>query len=185
VVLAIESKVYVPPSVIKAPADPQKSARAFSDSPEVLARAFVTSLPKDNREQIGQAPNRDPHKRENSDRGERVNQEAASSKTTPTQGAFEAQAFNPESSNRAQYSSASLSPGAVLLQAQLSSENLYQSGREVLSKLFLSTSNKAYIKAGAQPGGEAAALAASVARDEQAKTVQIVRPVLTSVRLTV
>jgi len=176
-VLAVESKVYVPPSVAKTPARPQKPAGSLGDSLETVARAFVESLPKDVRDRVGQAP-RDAQKRDDSDRSARSNQDAPTQKV---QSSYSSGVFSPKLDQEPVYSLPSLNPGAALLQVQLSSDENRPSDRSNPSELALQTRNQAYISSGAQAGGEAAAFAAEIARDEQAKIVQIVPPVLTSV----
>lgn len=178
-VLAVESKVYVPPSVIKTPARFQKSAGSLGDSLETVARAFVDSLPKDVRDRVGQAP-RDAQKRDDSDRSQRSNQDAPTQKI---QSSYSGNVFSPELDQEPAYSSPSLNPGAALLQVQLSSDEQRHSDRTSPSELALQARNQAYISSGAQPGGEAAAFAAAIERDELANTVLIVPPVITSVNL--
>jgi len=179
VVLPVETKVYVPPSVIKTPARPQRYAGLQGDSPEAAVRSFVDTLPKDVRERIGQA-RRDPEKGGTFDRGGRSDKDGSLSKI---QDKPRSNTFSPELIGARAYSSPSLNPGAVLLQVQLSSESFERTGPTKISELALENRNKAYISAGGQKGGEAAAFAASVARDELSKRVQIVAPILTSVNL--
>ena len=181
--LALESRVYAPVSVSKTfPVRPQRHVGDVSDSPQRAAQSFVESLPPDVRDKIGSL-NRDADRRNGFDRTKRDVDETASressSETTQAR-PYEAVAQQQDPI----YTAPILTPGATLLQAQLSTANGFEKLSRDVTSFKREAVNDAYVSAGAQPGGRAAALAAQIAQQEQANQVFIVPPVLTSVNFT-
>jgi hypothetical protein len=151
-----------------------------SDSPHRNAQSFIDTLPADVRDRIGQLT-KNPKKRDQFDQPERADEDAAERKvsraTQRTDNVIHADFRQPI------YTQPILTPNAALLQVQFAEQDSFHSFSSPRSQKEYETFHAAYVNAGAQPGGRAAALAAQIARDELAQTTLIVPPVLTSVNL--
>ena len=180
--LPIEARPYGTPSVVPNPAvraRPQ-AVPAKGESAQAAAQAFVQTLPADVRDKLGQI-NRDAQKKNAFSDAQQTardvdeaafDDENAPARATDFQGAV--------SEERATYSVSALAPSSTLFQAQLNAQeaDLPSSG---FSSYQRETYHDAYLNAGAQPGGRAAAFEAALVREELAKKTLIVPPVLTDV----
>ncbi len=180
--IGVESRVSTLPSVQRTlPVRPHRIAGSVEDSAQKNAQAFIDTLPSDVRDRVGQLF-RDPKKRERFDQPERTSDDQpATRKATRDTGergnVIEVDFQQPI------YTQPILTPSAVLLQVQFADSEQTNGGQERLSLKEHEAFHAAYLSAGAQPGGRAEALAAQIAREEQAQKTLIVSPVPTSVNL--
>lgn len=174
----VESKGYVTAIVTKPPARPQRHVGAPApETSESAARAFIETLPKDAREGIA-LTRREDQRRERFDETRQTQQDAFAEKVLDEAVSSE---FSPQLTDAPVYSSPSLTPSAALLQAQISLNEPDEEGTDTVSAHVFQEINAAYISAGAQAGGEAAAFAATIAKAELAQTVKIIPPIPTRI----
>lgn len=181
--LSVDLKVYTPPSVVQRPSTrPQQNAvGTTTDSTRNAAQDFINSLPLDIRERVAR-PNRDPQKQNDFDQAEKTKDESV--RVERDQPSTQNTTLRQNSTATAQIFTAPISVNsASLFQVQLQASAT--AGDTPISSQHYTKSHNAYLSAGAQPGGEAAARQSALARDEQANKVLIVPPVITTVNLNV
>lgn len=181
--LPIETRVFGPLTVPKPPAVRAQTRPVANGDGETLqraAQAFVQTLPADVRERPSQI-NRDPSKKQDFSDAQRTQEERPS----PT--AVEEEAARTAPPPRAQGSAFSggagftrFAPVANLVQAQLLEQQSQSDSPPPLTNAQYETSHKAYLSAGAQPGGQGAALKAALLREEQSQRAVVIPPVQTN-----
>ncbi len=178
--LSINPKVSLPARVGQTPPAPralQKQVGDPSQNTQQAAQSFLQQLPPDIRERVGNAPNRENFRRNRFDETQaatqdtRVDQVAAKEQEqTDTRFQIDVEA-NPV------YSAPIIPANLVLLQEQRQPDTR----QGPLPAAQYDSYHTAYLSAGAQPGGEAAAFEASIRQQEQAQKTLIVPPVPTSI----
>ncbi|NVJ91268.1 MAG: hypothetical protein HWE34_06405 [Methylocystaceae bacterium] len=179
--LSVDLKVYTPPSVVQRPSTrPQQNAVGTStDSTRNAAQSFIDSLPLDIQERVTR-PNRDRQKQNDFDQAEKAKDEAV--RIEPDQPSTQKATQYQNSAPTAQLFTAPISVNSAnLLQVQLQASATTRD--TPLNALHYSRSHSAYLSAGAQPGGEASARQAALAREEQANRILVVPPVITTINL--
>ncbi|WP_419798430.1 MAG: hypothetical protein ACNI26_01700 [Terasakiella sp.] len=139
------------------------------------AQAFVNSLPVDIRNKVAR-PLRDNVRHDKSEEAAQE-QKTAESKAQPVN-TDKVQAQNGERNNRTYYSSPTFIANLTLLQAQQEYE---VNERVPLGAASYKVSHQAYLKAGAQPGGELNAREDAIRSAEREEKIMIVPPVLSTV----
>jgi len=184
VALPIETRAYGPLAVPKSPpvrAQTRPLPEGDGEAVQRAAQAFVQTLPGDVRERQAQI-NRDAPKKNGFTDAQRTEEERTSS------AAVEGEGFRPASASEAQENAFSSSTGfarftpvANLVQAQLLQQESEAESQAAPSNAIYEASHKAYLSAGAQPGGRSEALKAALLREEQANRTFVIPPVQTSV----
>ncbi len=179
--LSVDVKVYTPPSVVQRPSTrPQQNAVGTStDSARNAAQSFIDSLPLDIQERVAR-PNRDRQKENGFDQAEKVKDEAV-----------RVEQEQPGTQTATQYLNTASDAQLFTAPISVNSANLFQvqlqasatAGDTPLTNLHYTRSHNAYLSAGAQPGGEASARQAALAREEQANRILVVPPIITTVNL--
>jgi hypothetical protein len=181
VAISVDLKVYTPPSVVQRPSTrPQQYAvGTSSDSTRNAAQSFINSLPLDIQERVTR-PNRDQQKENGFDQAEKTKDDAV--RLEPEQPSPQKATQYQNTASNAQLFTAPISVNsASLFQVQLQASAT--AGDTPLSAQHYTRSHNAYLSAGAQPGGEAAARQSALAREEQANRILIVPPIITTVNL--
>lgn len=182
--LPIESRVYGPLSVPKAPVvRPQARPVSQGDGESVqrAAQAFVQTLPGEVRERQSQI-DRDSSKKNSFSDAQRTEEERRSTTALEDDSFQAASAFQADEDAFSSGSGfARFTPVANLVQAQLLEQESNTESQTALSNARYETSHKAYLSAGAQPGGRAEALRSALLREEQANKTVVFSPIQTSV----
>lgn len=183
-VLPVESRVYAPLSVPRTlPARPLKDTGALTDSAHKNAQNFLENLPPDVRERVGQVY-RDSKERQNFSAPERSEKDRGPEKTGREASPPKTDNFIRADFQQPIFTQPILTPTAALLQVQFAAANDASETQEAsLSPKEHEAFHAAYLSAGAQPGGRAAALAARIAQEELTQRATVVLPVVTSVNL--
>jgi hypothetical protein len=178
--LIIQPQVPATQGIGKTPVVParQSAAQGTTDSLQQEAQKFLSSLSPDIRERVSQTP-RDGARRfkyeENDQKQDASLDETFAPNKSSSEYAFDGN--SPLNADNVQYSAPVYAGNAVLLQAQ----DISQSFEQPLTNYQRDAYFDAYVSAGAQPGGEAAAFNAQIRQEEQQNKLLVVPPVLTNV----
>ncbi|SCA55619.1 hypothetical protein MTBPR1_110058 [Candidatus Terasakiella magnetica] len=181
VVSVVDPKVSLPVGIVRTPQTRVQNTApgTSSDSIQRSAQAFVEQLPPEVRERVGQQPQpRDTYRRNRFDEALRSEEQAAvQAKGLEGQASAKLAQATPTEPT---YSAPIITADLTLLQAQLAALDETTSGNASLSRTQHGAYHDAYVSAGAQPGGQTAALEAQLKREELENKTHIVPPVLTS-----